>query len=507
MEYLLAHDVGTSGCKAVLMGTDGQVVATARKAYETNFSKSLWAEQDPNDWWDALATTTRAVLEQSSVTPDQVLSLSFSTQMVNIIPVDREGKPLRPCINWLDGRAWEEAKAATAKFGGPRLFTALFGATITGKDLIPKYLWLKKHEPDVYRRSAAFVDVSGYLVQHATGKLIYEWTSASVTGLFDFKAKSWDSTALRVFGLEREKFPELVQPTQQVGGLTAVAARELGLLEGTPVFAGAGDVLSGEVGSGAVGEGDGHIYLGTSGFVGIVTSRWMKGRQGVYFLQSPDPQKYLMLAETETAGACLVWAAKELYGREPDAETMAMMDAEVEKTAAGSGNLLFTPWMYGERCPVPDESVRASFINLSCDISRRQMTRAIYEGIAYNLRWMMDLIYDLNGLRPDSMRVMGGGAKGLPWLQIISDVTGRTLETVPHLQSASAVGAGLLAAVGLGLYPSVEATKGLIPVAQVIRPDASSKGVYDNLYAAYRTIYGSLKNLHKRLNQAKTGEA
>jgi xylulokinase len=507
MEYLLAHDVGTSGCKAVIMTTAGRVVATANESYPTNFSKLLWAEQEPQDWWRALTNTTRTVLDLSGVKPEQVISLSFSTQMVNLLPLDGDGRPLRPCINWLDGRAWEESKGVMAKFGGPWIFNTLFGTVITGKDLIPKYIWLERNEPEVYRRASAFVDVSGYLLLRATGKLVYEWTTASVTGLFNLKTKTWDRTAMRIFGLDAEKFPELVQSSERVGGLTRLAAEEMGLMEGTSVFAGAGDAMSAAIGSGAVRDGEGHICLGTCGFVGIVTSRRMTGRRGIAFLQSADPHKYLLIAETETAGACLKWAAKELYGREPDAETMAIMDGEVAETAAGAGKLIFTPWMYGERCPVPDESVRASFINLSSKHTRQQMTRAIYEGVAYNLRWMLDLVFDLCGQRPDPLRVMGGGAKGLPWLRIISDITGRTLESVPHLQSASAVGAGLLAAVGLGLYPSTESLKELVPVEHVVQPETSSKEIYDSMYKAYRTVYRSLKDLHRSLNQGEGMEA
>jgi xylulokinase len=507
MEYLLAHDVGTSGCKAVLMTIEGRVVATANETYPTYFSRLLWAEQEPEDWWRALTIATRTVLDLGGVKPEQVLSLSFSTQMVNLLPLDGDGRPLRPCINWLDGRAWEEAKAAMAKFGGPWMFTRLFGTVITGKDMIPKYIWLQRNEPDVYRRSAAFVDVSGYLLLRATGRLAYEWGSASVTGLFSLKTKTWDKTAMRIFGLDAEKFPELVQSAERVGGLTRQAAGELGLLEGTPVFAGSGDAMCAAIGSGAVKDGEGHLCLGTSGFIGIITSKQVTGRHGIASLQSADPHKFLLIAETETAGACLKWAAKELFGREPDAETMAMMDKEVAETAAGAGKLIFTPWMYGERCPVPDECLRASFINLSSKHTRQQMTRAIYEGVAYNLRWMLESICELNGLAPDPLRVTGGGAKGLPWLRIISDITGRTLESVPHLQSASAVGAGLLAAVGLGLYPSIEYLKELVPVEHVVSPETDTKPVYDSMYTAYRKVYPSLKDLHKFLNQAEEVEA
>jgi xylulokinase len=501
MDYLLAHDVGTSGCKAVIITTDGHVVASAYETYPTSFSLSLWAEQEPEDWWQGVVKSTHQVLDSSGVRPEQILSLSFSTQMVNALPLDRDGKPLRACINWLDGRAWEEAHAVMAKLGGPRIFAGLFGSAITGKDLIPKYLWLKDKEPQVYQRASAIVDVSSYLLLRATGRLVYEWTCASVTGLFNLKTKKWDSTGIRVFGLDKSKFPDLVQSSELVGGLTAQAATQLGILEGTPVFGGAGDAPAAAVGSGAVKDGEGHLCLGTSGFVGIVTSRKFTGRQGIFFMQSADPDKFLLIAEMETAGACLIWAVKELYGQNPDSVTLAQMDSQVAETAPGSGNLIFTPWMYGERCPISDESVRASFINLSSKHTRQQMARAIYEGVAYNFRWTLESIADLYGLHPDPMRVMGGGAKGLPWLKIISDVTGRGLQSVPYLQSASAVGAGMLAAVGLGLYPSVESLKELVPVDYAVSPDYSSRDTYDRLYTVYREVYRSLKDIHHHLNQ------
>ena len=502
MDYILAHDVGTSGCKAVIINTCGQVIASAYETYPTSFSYSLWAEQEPEDWWQAVIKATQSVLHSSGVRPEQILSISFSTQMVNALPLDGDGKPLRPCINWLDGRAWEQAHAVMAKLGGPRIFAGLFGTAITGKDLIPKYIWLKEKEPQVYQRASAIVDVSSYLLLCATNRLVYEWTCASVTGLFNLKSKNWDTTGIRLFGLDKSKFPELVQSSERVGGLTAKAARQLGLLEGTPVFGGAGDAMAAAVGSGAVKDGEGHLCLGTSGFVGIVTSKKFTGRRGIVFMQSADPNKLLLIAEMETAGACLLWAVKELFGLEPHAEALAYMDSQVANTAAGSGNLIFTPWMYGERCPIADESVRASFINLSSKHTHQQMARAIYEGVAYNFRWTLESIADLYGLHPDPLRVVGGGAKGIPWLKIICDITGRSLESVPHVQSTSAVGAGLLAAVGLGLYPSLESLKELVPVDHAVSPDFSSSDTYDRLYTVYRQVYKSLKGLHHDLNQA-----
>jgi len=504
MNYLLAHDVGTSGDKAALITPDGRVVATAFEPYPTHYPRRLWAEQNPEDWWRAVGHTTQRVLEQGGVGPGEVLGLAFSTQMINLIPLDAMAMPLRPCISWLDGRAGAEAKMVMRRLGGRKAFALIVGATLTGKDLLPKYLWLKRSEPDVYSQAATFVDASGYLLYQATGRLAYEWSTASVTGLFSLKSKTWSDFLIRFFGLDRAKFPELVQSTEKVGSLRPAAASHLGLLAGTPVFGGAGDAMSAAVGSGAVGEREGHLSLGTSGFVGIVTSKRLIGRRGIATIQSADPTKLLLIGETETAAACLRWAAKELYGAESEAGIYKRMDDDVAGTEPGAGGLIFTPWLYGERCPVADERLRAGFLNLGANHSRAQMTRAIYEGVAYNLRWIIESIADLYKFRPDPLRVVGGGALGLPWLQIVADVTGCTLESVPHPQEAGAVGAAMLAAVGLGLYPSVEAIKTTLSPSSVIVPDPAPRPFYDESYAAFRAAYRSLRRFYKDVNRKES---
>jgi len=502
MDYLLAHDVGTSGTKAALVTTDGHIVATAYEPYPTRYPRPLWAEQDPEDWWRAVANTTRQVMQMSRASPDQILGLCFSTQMVNAIPIDAQARPLMNCISWLDGRAGEEAQIVMRTLGGPTIFAMIAGVAITGKDLLAKYVWLKRNEPDIYARAAAIVDASSYLLHRATGRLVYEWSTASVTGLFNLKTKVWDTSLTRLFGLDQKKLPELVKSSDRVGALTTEAAGALGLSEGTPVFGGAGDAMTAAVGAGATGEGDGHLCLGTSGFVCITTSKRVTGKRGIASIQSADPGKLLLIAEMETAGACLKWAAKELYCADADPATFQRMDGDVAGTAPGAGGLIFTPWMYGERCPVADESLRAAFINLGSNHTRSHMARAIYEGVAYNVRWILENMAELYGFRPDPLRVIGGGARGLPWLQIVADVTGRTLESVPDPQEASAVGAALIGAVGLGLYPNIESVKSLVPAGHIVKPDPAPRPTYDELYAAYRQVYRSLRGLYHTLNRS-----
>jgi xylulokinase len=501
MQYLIGHDVGTSGDKAVLITTEGQVVAADVEPYPTHYPKPLHAEQDPEEMWQAVGKTTRRILDKTGVQTKDILGMSFSTQMVNAILLDKQAQPLRPAISWLDGRAVDEADMVMRKLGGPKIFAILVGVAITGKDLLPKYLWLKRNEPDLYEGAAAIVDVSGYILHRATGRLIYERSTASVTGLMNLKNKTWDTTLMRFFGVDKTKFPELISSHERVGGLTKEASSGTGLLEGTPVIAGAGDAMAVAVGSGAVLEGEGHLCLGTSGFVGIVTSKRKTGRQGIATIQSADLDKLLLIGETETCGECLKWAARELYQMEPGPTAYAHMDEIVAQTEVGSSGLIFAPWMYGERSPVADECVRASFINLGANHTRPQMTRAIYEGVAYNLNWILETLEKRFGFRPDPIRVIGGGAKGLPWLRMISDISGRTLETVPHPRETAAVGAALLAAVGMGVYPTIEALKQVVPTGEVVVPDPNPPKIYSELYEAFKRIYPSLCKVYHSLNE------
>jgi xylulokinase len=501
MQYLLGHDVGTSGDKAALITTEGQVLASDVEPYPTYYPKPLHAEQDPEEMWRAVGATTRRLLDKTGVQPKDILAMSFSSQMVNAILLNNQAEPLRPAINWLDGRAVEEADMVMRKLGGPKIFALLVGVAITGKDLLPKYLWLKRNEPDLYNKASFIVDVSGYILYRATGRLVYERSTASVTGFLNLKNKTWDTTMMRFFGVDKTKFPELISSHEQVGGLTKEASSTTGLLEGTPVIAGAGDAMAVAVGSGAVLEGEGHLCLGTSGFVGIVTSKRMTGRQGIATIQSADLEKLLLIGETETCGECLKWAARELYQMEPGPLAYAHMDEIVSETEPGSGGLIFAPWMYGERSPVADECVRASFINLGANHSRAQMTRAIYEGVAYNLHWILEILEKRFGLRPDPIRVIGGGAKGLPWLRMISDISGRTLETVPHPRETAAIGAALLGAVGMEVYPSIEALKQVVPTGEIVEPSTEPPKIYYELNQAFKRIYPSLCKVYRTLNE------
>jgi len=509
-KYIIAHDVGTSGDKAVLVDTEGHVHGKCFEPYKTHFPNPGWAEQEPVDWWNAVTRTTRLLLEQTGISPKDVLCITYATQMLGIIPMDSKEGPLRRAIIWLDNRAGEQAERLMRKFLSPRVFALIAGTTLCGKDGMPKLLWLKEEEPEIYNKMCCFLDVAGYLFYRSTGNMVMEWTGASVFGI-DLKKKTWLDSIFKYVGLDPRKFPPLVRSIDKVGELTKEAAKECGLLQGTPVIAGAGDAPCAAVGSGAVGEGEGHVYLGTSGWVGVVTERMPQGKCGAATIHSADPNKAFLFAETEAAGGCIQWIADEFYKAEkkdPNIPNVyALMDNEVAKIPPGSNYLLFTPWLFGERAPIDDCYVRASFLNLSAEHTREDLLRAVYEGVAYNIRWIVEIVEKEFKFPMPYLKVIGGGANGKPWMQILADVAHRKIETVCDPQEAGAVGAALVAAVGLGIYPDFESLRKVVKVDRAFEPQSENSEIYDSLFHSYKEVYSNLRNFYRKLNKERFDKA
>lgn len=505
-QYIIAHDVGTSGSKAVLIDLDGNICACDSENYNLYYPCANWVEQEPEEYWRAITKTTRKILTRANVKKEDVIGMAYSTQELTIIPIDKNGTILRRAISWMDGRAEKQAGQIMRKFGGAKIFSKLAGAVLTGKDGLAKLLWIKQNEPYVYKDMECFLDVNGYLNYKSTGKKVMEWACASAFA-FDLKKKDWMHMIINRIGLRKSIFPNLVKSTDIVGGLTNKAAEECGLLPGTPILGGTGDVQSAAIGSGSVGEEEGHIYLGTSAWVGISTSKTKSGRQGVYNLQSAEPTKCVVTGEMESAGACLKWVADEFYKNEqkdPKVKNVFdLMDKSVESIPPGSDYLIFTPWICGERCPISDADVRSTFFNLSAVHKREHMLRAIYEGIGYNLRWIMEVIKNIYGFDLPVLRIVGGGALDIQWMQIMADITHRKIETIQNTQMVGAIGTAMIVAVGLGKYMDLEAAKKIIKVERVYNPNPHNIRIYDDIYSEYKQMYPSLKDVYHKLNSIR----
>ena len=501
--YVIAHDVGTSSVKTALISTSGEVVAKATSAYPTLHPRPGWVEQNPEDYWNGSVENTRRVLADSKISPDDVMGIVFTTQAMGIIPVDKEGNMLRHNITWVDGRAEEQAQWLMRLAGGSRIFKKIIGIEVTGKDVIPKLRWLKQNESDIYNKTDKFLDVNGYLKFRATGKKVFEWSGASSYS-FDLKKKDWEYFIFKVVGIDTKKLPPLVKSTDVVGTLLPEVAKELGLPESVPVFGGCDDTQSAAVGSGANGEAEAHIYLGTSAWVGISTKKFLKHKSGAVCIQSADPGMNFLVGITESAGSNLEWAIEKFYKYEKEdpkvRDIYEFINSETAGIPAGSDHLIFTPWLLGERCPVSTTTTRGTVFNLGFEHTRGHFINALLEGIGYNLRWILENYKKDFGFDPGTIRAIGGGSVNDKWIQGIADITGKIVETVALPTMSGALGAAAIAFVGSGILPDFQSVNRFIEVKKVFKPNPNNKEIYDKLFQDYKNIYHSLKNAYLKAN-------
>ena len=506
-QFLIGHDVGTGGNKAVLTDTDGNIMARSFEPYPIHHPHPNWAEQEPDDWWRAVTRCTRQLIAESNINPRKISGIGFAGQMVGVIPVNASGKPLRRAIIWLDSRADEQAARLVRRLGGRRMVMLLAGAVPSGKDIVCKISWIRENEPRIFRDTHKFLDVTGYLVYRATGNMIIDHTGAGGTGLLNPRTRNWSSLLARLVHMPLDKMPPIKSSIEMAGALTSEAAEDLGLELDTPVIAGMGDIPGAATGSGALEDGDAHIYLGTSSWLCLSVARPKNlGANGIVSVASSDPNMFIMIGESETAGACLKWfaehfaRAEEWERAEDEMAIFPILDEVAKEAEPGSRRLIFTPWMFGERAPVTDTTVRGSFINLGLEHGREHLLRSIYEGVAYNLRWLIEAVARA-GFPCETLRAIGGGAKSDLWMQIVADVTRRRVDAVENPQEAGAVGCALAVAVALGALKDYKEIKKTVRVRGSFEPREDLYPIYDELYENFRDLYPCLSRVGKRLNR------
>lgn len=507
-KYIMAHDMGTSSDKAVLVDFGGNIIATAVEPYPTFYPNPAWVEQNPEDYWHAVCKASSRIINENGIDAEDVKGVVFSTQAQGIIPVDESGKVLYNNITWVDGRAEKQAQSIMKKLGGKKIFTLAAGTPIMGKDCIPKIVWLKEERPEIYNQTYKILDVNGYLKYKCTGKMVTELSGASSYGL-DLKKKEWLGV-MKLTGVDMEKLPPLVCSTDIVGGLQSEAAEAMALCQGTPVFGGCDDVQAAAVGSGMCGDGDLHIYLGTSAWVAATSKTADKFMHGAAAIQSADREMNLIAGITESAGANIQWLCDEFFAREKEEYGDGIykyMDDVIRTIPPGSDHLVCTPWMLGERCPVSSTTTRATLFNINMVHTREHLMRAVYEGIGYNLRWILENYKQDYGFTCDNFRIIGGGALDDGWMQIIADITGKHFAVVKDPRNAGAVGVAVVALIGLGELPGFEAAKDFVQIEKRYKPNPENKAIYDDLFEDYKNIYKSLEKAYIIANGRRfTGE-
>lgn len=503
--YILAHDTGTGGDKAVITDLNGRVICSAYQEYGIQYPQAEWAEQDPEELWAAVAATTQRVIAESQADPDDILGVGISAQMFNTLPVDEQGRPLSPMLSWLDLRSMAQADRILDPVSRRFLFECT-GNYPTAKDVIPKILWLKEERPDLWARTAYLLDCKEYIIYRLTGQIGTDWHGASVYFLFDPHKKAWSKEVCDFLGIPVEKLPPAYPSTTVIGQVTQEAAQATGLRPGTPVVLCAGDVAVAQTGSGANRDGAAHLCIGTATWVGVSTSVFRNDSEKPFWgLNHIDPQKWIIAGEMETGGGALMWFRDTLcqdvaqQAAESDLSTYSLLGEMASSVEPGSAKMLFLPWLSGERAPVLDHYARGGFLGLTMSHTKAHMARAVMEGVAYHIRWICERL-EGTGFPIVSLNAIGGGSSSPVWTQITSDIIQRPLKIVEHPLEAGAMGAALTVAVGLGVYRDMDEIDHLIGIDRVVEPDLAYRSRYDQLYGEYRYVYEVLAPVYRRLH-------
>ncbi|MBI1320377.1 MAG: xylulose kinase [Candidatus Hydrogenedens sp.] len=517
---VLAVDLGTSGCKTALVTLDGRVLAWRFQAVETLLFPNGGAEQRPQDWWDALTNTTRALLAEGGVPAESIRAVCCSTQGEGTVPVDREGAALANCILWMDSRGAPYLHRHTRGlinvegYSLPRLIQWLRltgGApSATGKDPASHMLYVRDAMPEVYAKTHKFLNVLDYLNLRLTGRFVATYDSILTSWVTDNRDASnlrYHDGLLRASGIDRDKYPDIVPCTEVIGELTQEVCAALGLPRPVPVVAGSIDNTAAAVGSGAVRDFEPHLYIGTSSWL----TAHVPFKKTDIFTEMASvpcavPGRYLFMAMQTTAGGNLTFLRdKILYHKDEllqEAEApdvYKILDRIAESTPPGSNGVIYTPWIYGERSPIKDSHIRAAIHNLSLENSRADIIRAFLEGVAYNTRWLLGP-FEKNLKRPSgAIRFAGGGAASGIWCRILADVLDRPIQQCADPIQVNARGAAYIAGVGLGEL-QFDDVPGLVQYQQTYEPDPANRALYDDRFGIFTQLYEANKKIYRKLN-------
>jgi xylulokinase len=511
---ILAHDLGTTGGKASLFDEQGRPLASAFASYETAYPRPGWAEQDGADWWRAVLVSTRRLLAESHISPDRIAVVSFSGMMNGALAIDGAGEPLCPAIIWADLRATAEAALLAERCGFEQVYRRTGhrpGASYTAA----KILWMQRERPEVYRRTQHFLQAKDYAAYKLCGVLATDYSDASGTNLFDLDRREWALDIIEAVGLDGHKLPPAYPSSTVIGQVTPQAARQTGLLAGTPVVIGGGDGGCATVGAGSVQPGDAYNYVGSSSWIAVTAERPLLDPQmRTTTFAHLDPQLYFPTGSMQCAGGSFDWLERLLRGADPlDSARQTHGEGQVgpqrlydELCAAaagvrpGAGGLLFLPHLIGERSPHWNPLARGAFVGLTMSHGRAQMARAVLEGVALNLKMILDAFLE-QGAEIEVMRLIGGGARSEVWRQILADVYGMPILRPALLTEATALGAAIAGGVGVGLFPDFRVARELVQVEEAEVPDAGAQADYAQLYPLFQETYRALESTFERLGR------
>jgi len=522
-QYVLSIDLGTSGCKVGLVSITGEVVAWAFRPVPLLVVDTIGAEQDPFQWWTAFIEASREVLGQNTVPRENIVAVCSSTQGEGTIAVDRDGNVLMNAVIWLDMRGArylkKEMRGALKVAGYDAIklqkWLRLCGGApaLSGKDPAGHMLLIRDAFPEIYEKTYKFLNVLDFFNLRLTGRFCATQDSiltSWVTDNRDVDRIRYDDGLIAASGIDKAKFPDLVRCTDVVGTLLPSVAALLGLSPKTPVVAGAIDNSAAAIGAGTLADYDTHLYMGSSSWISThVPFKKTSVMDQITSVPCPVPKKYLMIA-MQSSGASNIAFLKDrivfhddgLIDSEPTPDTYRILDEIAARTPAGADGMMYLPWLFGERCPVDDPTLRAGIFNMSIEHNRETLVRAVFEGVALNTRWMMKPVSRFLGRRPEEITMIGGGAMSHSWCQIFADVLGVRIRRPRDPMKANARGAAFIGAAGLGLIRLEEAARHVV-IDRVYEPDTAVRRLYDERFGIFTELHRRLAPLYRRLNSSK----
>lgn len=495
--YWLGIDIGTGGTRALLVDEQGSLKAACTAAHEEiRMDRPLWAEQRPENWWDAAQEAIRGVLKQAGAKGADVKAIGLSGQMHGLVLLDADNKVVRPALIWCDQRSQPQVDAINQAIGKANVVAYTANPMLTGFTL-PKLMWVRDNEPQNFERVKKFVLPKDYIRFMLTGEHVTEVSDASGTGLLDVVTRRWSREMTDRLKLDASLLPALKESVEVTGAVTAAAAKATGLKEGTPVVGGAGDQAASGIGNGIVGPGAVSCTLGTSGVVFAYLDRPQYDPQGrVHTFCHAVRGKWHVMGVTQGAGLSLQWFRNQFApGAEYDALT-----AEAATAPPLSHGLFWLPYLMGERTPHLDSIARGAWVGLTAKHNRADMIRAILEGVSYSMRDCLQILEQMN-VEVSSVRASGGGAKSAFWRQMLADILGVSLATLEN-KEGSAYGAALLAMAGSGAYSSVEeACRNAVRETDQLVPYPHTSAAYQRGYEVYSVLYPTLKPINGLIHQ------
>jgi xylulokinase len=506
--FILAHDLGTTGNKATLFDEEGKMAASAFASYEVIYPEPTWAEQDPADHWKAVVNTTRQLLAKGKVEPGEIAAISFSGQMMGCLPVDKKGQPLRNCIIWADQRGVRQAAQLSERVGEERVYR------ITGHRISPTYsasklMWVRDNEPEVFASLHKVLHVKDYIAYRLTGKFVTDRSDAAGMNLYDLEGGKWSDEILDAIHLDPAYLPQVHNSTDVIGEVTKRAAEALGLIPGIPVVIGGGDGASAAVGAGSVVEGPAYNYIGSSSWIAFAAPHpiYDPGRR-IFNWAHMVPGMFSPCGTMQAAGGSYQWLRRQVCWNEAEEaeqngeDVYEIMNRRAAESVPGANGLLFLPYLQGERSPHWNPKARGGFVGLQVTHTRADLIRATLEGISLNLRTILQSFLDADA-RIEEITLIGGGAKGAIWRQMLADIYGRPTLRPRLLDEATSLGAAIAGGVGVGLYRDFSMVRQCIEIIDRHTPDPVNSALYNKLYPTFLKAYEVLVPVFDELFEFK----